>query len=149
MGRRRLRDFSIKATLNSSLLASRGKPPIWSVWALICFWPDGLPSPQGAGRHPLHWTKEMERLGNMLMQSPPRRQPAPALASSDSLGKWHFRSMSLPSGLPKSTSGQCIKLLGIDDCNEQFISLKLEILSFFRSWWGWGVLWFDTQKNLL
>ena len=59
MGRRKLRGFSIKAALNSSLLASCGKPPIWSVWALICFWPDGLSCPQGAGRHPLRRTKEM------------------------------------------------------------------------------------------
>lgn len=59
MGRRKLRDFSIRAALNSSLLASCGKPPIWSVWALICFWPDGFSCPQGAGRHPLRRTKEM------------------------------------------------------------------------------------------
>lgn len=97
MGRRRFRDFSIKGALNSSLLASCGKPPIWSVWALICCWPDGLSGPQGAGRHPLGRTKEMERLGNMLMPEP----SPPALASSDSLRKWHFRSASLLSGLPK------------------------------------------------
>lgn len=59
MERRKLRDFSIRAALNSSLLASCGKPPIGSVWALICFWPDGFSCPQGAGRHPLRRTKEM------------------------------------------------------------------------------------------
>lgn len=100
MGSRRLRDFSIKAALNSRLLASCGKPPIWSVWALICFWPDGLSRPQGAGRHPLRRTKEMERLGNMLMlePSPP---PAPALACMTASEKVTFQECVAPIRAPK------------------------------------------------